>query len=445
MAGWSKLLRVFRPNSAPREESAGSEAGGLRPGFSVPASRPPSAADHFAPPEECARPSAEEGDALFLEDLDEAGGTPPAETPFPAPAGTGTPSPAGTTAPPPPPPSSSELFKSALDDFDKVFDQLFLETDEANPAEPPSWRGPASPGGEGTSVGRDLREVHELFADIAGSYARPVKSFIHELQRGPVTRDWIDICLPALDSIRAAAESMDFEAAARCMNDFNRALLLVRHSDCRLIADSMRELILTIFGEMQRVLPATFAIEDEELLREAIIVNGILKQVPEVGKVTLDKLYRAGVTSLDAMFKAKSEDIAVTAGIPLWICEKIVGRFQAFREEIEGKEEQPDQSQRQRLKELLTELKKQHLGFEKATAGFWEEPEATQRKRQYRVERQETAMRIHVLLAEMNELEMVETIRRLSFEDKIAALEEFLDRCRRPAGKDCCNPAPCAV
>ena len=433
MAGWSKLLRVFRPNGAPREESTGREAG-LRPEFSRPASRPPDAADHFAPPEEYARPPAEEGEALLLEDLDEPGDNPPAEMASLAPASAPGPSPS--------PPSSSELFKSALDDFDKVFDQLFLETAEANPAEPPTWRSPASPGGEGTSVGRDLREVHELFADIAGSYARPVKSFIHELQRGPVTRDWIDICLPALDSIRAAAEDMDFEAAARCMNDFNRALLLVRHADCRLVADSMRDLLLTIYGEMQRVLPATFAIEDEELLREAIIVNGILKQVPEVGKVTLDKLYRAGVTSLDAMFKARSEDIAVTAGIPLWICEKIVGRFQAFREEIEGKAEKPDRSQRQRLKQLLTDLQKQHLGFEKATAGFWEEPEATQRKRRYRVERQETAMRIHVLLAEMNELEMVETIRRLSFEDKITALEEFLARLRPPAGEDMLQPGP---
>ena len=49
--------------------------------------------------------------------------------------------------------------------------------------------------------------------------------------------------------------------------------------------------------------------------REAIIVHALLQQVPEVRKITIDKIYAAGLTSLDTLFFAKADEISATTGI----------------------------------------------------------------------------------------------------------------------------------
>ena len=50
-------------------------------------------------------------------------------------------------------------------------------------------------------------------------------------------------------------------------------------------------------------------------LGEAIIVHALLRQIPDVGKVTLDKVYAAGLGALDLMILAKADDVASATGI----------------------------------------------------------------------------------------------------------------------------------
>ena len=84
-------------------------------------------------------------------------------------------------------------------------------------------------------IEHDQAVVADLFADIAATYARPVKNFIFELRRGTATREWIEICRPAMRSISKAAESMGLSAAADRMNDFDEALSLAQDSDERVL------------------------------------------------------------------------------------------------------------------------------------------------------------------------------------------------------------------
>ncbi|MEW6729974.1 MAG: hypothetical protein AB1489_01435 [Acidobacteriota bacterium] len=321
---------------------------------------------------------------------------------------------------PPPIPGSpaveANFFKEVIDDFDEAFDAAF-RTDVVLAPET------ASAG----TVQHDQSAIQDLFANIAANYARPVKNFIFELKRGTATKEWIEICRPALRSISRAAESMDLELATKRMVDFDEALSLAQISEDRVLGGEIRDLILSSYEELVEILPQTFVIGQEEQQREGIIINSLLKQIPDLGRVTFEKLYGAGLTSLDTLFLAKKEDLAAATGIPLWLCERICNKFQQYREELEGTPRDVAQSgYRSRLGELVVELRRQHEGFERASAEEWSNPALATEKRRFRQNRQACVLQINVVLAEMGELDLVNEIQKLSFERRIQRLEEYL-------------------
>ena len=62
------------------------------------------------------------------------------------------------------------------------------------------------------------------------------------------------------------------------------------------------------------MMPQAFALDLDRSQREAVILQSLLLQVPEVKKVTLDKLYAAGLTTLEAMLLATPGDVAADDG-----------------------------------------------------------------------------------------------------------------------------------
>ncbi|MBL8192186.1 MAG: hypothetical protein JNM06_00075, partial [Blastocatellia bacterium] len=82
---------------------------------------------------------------------------------------------------------------------------------------------------------------------------------------------------------------------------------------------------------------------------------------------------------------------------------------------------------RSKLAELVTELKRQHEGFERASAQEWSNPALAADKRKFRQNRQACVLQINVVLAEMGELDLVNEVQKLSFERRIQRLEEYLE------------------
>src|SRR5205814_1051207 len=72
--------------------------------------------------------------------------------------------------------------------------------------------------------------VEALVDEIAGTYAKPIRDFIVELQRGNATTDWFEICLPSLKSIGQAARQMHFVRAAERINDLEVVMKQVLQS-----------------------------------------------------------------------------------------------------------------------------------------------------------------------------------------------------------------------
>jgi hypothetical protein len=304
-------------------------------------------------------------------------------------------------------------------DFDQDLDDAFasLVSQEASPK--------AQSVSEEMSAA-DQSSVEELFADIAANHARPVKNFIFELKHGTATRDWIEVCVPAMHGITRAAEGMGLTYAAQCMVDFEAALSQGQGSAERMLNGQVRDLLLERYEHLIEVMPKAFFVAEEEQQREAIIFNSLLRQVPGVGRLTVEKIYRAGLTSIDALQVARADELAVATGISSRLSERICAKFQAYRARLENNHRDPaDLGQRARLTKMVDELRSYHEDVQRVSGKGFNLPAAAE-KRDHRQQRESCLLRINVLLAEEGEVDLVDQLKKLTFERRIRLLEEYL-------------------
>ena len=161
--------------------------------------------------------------------------------------------------------------------------------------------------------------------------------------------------------------------------------------------------------------------------RDEIVIHSLLRQVPDVGHVTFERLRKASLGSLDALSRADKSDLSAATGIPLWLSERISDRIQEHRKERESIWSETGQGgPRDRLSKLVAELKERHLSVERGVARDWTSPELAEDRKKRRLSRRLSALRVEVMLAEMGELPFVDLIRKLPFPRRVERLEEFL-------------------
>jgi hypothetical protein len=272
----------------------------------------------------------------------------------------------------------------------------------------------------------DLGEVRSLFAQLAANHVRSVRDFVIDLRWSDATAEWVPICLPALRSLRRAAEKLELAEMCGALDRFSDSLSAAQDDSASTIGGERRAAILARYDELTCLMPQAFGLDLDRTQRETVILQSLLLQVPEVKKVTIDKLYSAGLSTLEAMFLATASDIAATTGVPEAIAERIVERFRAYREQI--KATAPDAartSERQRIADLTTQLRRQHDEYERVSQS-WSRDAAEQKKELRRV-RAQTLLDIQVELARLGEVERLAEIERLPFEAKLSQLESFLE------------------
>jgi hypothetical protein len=265
--------------------------------------------------------------------------------------------------------------------------------------------------------------VQELFVQITANYATPLKSFMFELQRGIASKDEIELFRPVLDSIRGAVEIMNLPQTVQRISDLDDALLLGLSSSDRLLKGEVRRCILSSYEALVEMMPEAFRLGGESLKREDIIIKALLKQIPGLGCVTLEKLYKAGLSSLDSLFLANKEDLAAATGISHRICELICNKVGAHRKEKESlSDDAADSGWRYRLAGMVSRLRDE-MEVEKKTAdNFTSEEQGQPHQRQLHF------LQITVILAEIGELNLLSRMHRLSFRRRIQILDEYLAR-----------------
>jgi hypothetical protein len=273
----------------------------------------------------------------------------------------------------------------------------------------------------------DLTEVRALFAQLAANHVRQVRDFMIDLRWGQATVEWIAICEPALRSLRRAADKLELTEVCLALDRFSAALAGPQSS--RTIEGDQRTAALAAYEALTAVMPQAFSLDLDRSQREAAILQSLLLQVPGVHKVTLDKLYAAGATTLEAMMLANAGDLAAVSGIDEALAARVVQRFSEYKEQIS--KAIPDATrahERDKIAQLVMRLRMEHDAFESAAKGWTRE--AGDKKKGLRKAREQTLLAISVVLARLGEVERLKEIDRLPFERKLAHLESFLEEAR---------------
>ena len=314
----------------------------------------------------------------------------------------------------------------ALEDKNAFLEEVVEAFDEAfEVACPDKVDQPVNDSG---TVEQDEAAVQELFRNIAAAYALPLKNFVFELQRHTATKDSIEFCRPILRSISGAAGSVNLPETVQRMTEFDTALSLGQTSSDHLLKGEIRQQILASYELLAEVLPEAFRMDGEAQKRGDIIIQSLLPQVPGIGCITFDKLYQAGLGSLDMLFLANKEDLAAVTAIAPGLCESICNKVQQYRAEAEARARPAAQSgYRSRLVELVNELRDQ-LDIErvKGEAGT-DSPAVDARRRRLR-QRQQCFLEINVTLAELGELGLINQLKKLSFKQRLQVLDEYLSK-----------------
>jgi hypothetical protein len=319
--------------------------------------------------------------------------------------------------------SPDEAIASIADTFEKLLSSDLdkgFEAIERKPGAPPTI--------EGMEI-TDLAEVRSLFAQLAANHVRPVRDFLMDLRWGEATIEWIDACEPSLKSLRRAAERIELNELCDALDAFSAALAAAKTAGSRAIEGDRRTALLAAHDKLAEVMPQAFAVDLDRSQRESAILQSLLLQVPEVRKVTLDKLYAAGLTTLEAMLLANPGDIAATTGIDLALATRIVGRFRDYHTQVRARV--PDAtrtSERERIGELTAKLKGENAQYE-AVAHGWSREDAA-KKKEVRAARNRTLLDIQVMLARLGEVDLLKELEKLPFERKLAQLESFIEEAR---------------
>ena len=253
----------------------------------------------------------------------------------------------------------------------------------------------------------DLAEVRSLFAQLAANHVRQVRDFMIDLRWSDATADWIAICEPALRSLRRAADKLELVGAlhgartrsARARRGAGDAAR--RPSTATLARDHPRAL-----RGPARVMPQAFALDLDRTQREAVILQSLLLQVPEVKKVTARQDVRGGAD--DARGDAPRDRPATSRrrrGSPEALAEQHRrSASAAYREQV--KATVPDATrarERERIAELTARLRREHDEYERASQSWTREAE--EQKKELRKARAQTLLDIQVVLARLGEVE----------------------------------------
>lgn len=402
------------------------------PRSSTPVPRSPTPRPQTASGAPQARPQAASGARKPMARPTPAAGTPPRAKTQP---GSGLDELAAVRSPPPPVPpppvpptpeatpagKSDGKIQVALDGMDTQqlhanMDTAFSDLENGNG----NGNGPRSV--EATE--QDLEKVRELFEDMAADYMARVRDFMMEVKWGEATPSWAGRCEPVVRSLRRFADKVGHKELSDRLKAYGAQLASTRRAGGAHITGEPAAALIAAFEALAELTPTVFQLDNERDRREPVIVESLLRQVP-VRRVGLDRLHAVGLHKLEAFFRAKPDDMASLADIPLDAAQQICSCFASYKEQSDASLSAADvNAEHRRLKALVAELRREHESFERA-ARQWS-AEAIANKRHYRITREQVLLKIQVSLARLGGLDTLDAIQRQSYERKLELLQSYL-------------------
>jgi hypothetical protein len=320
----------------------------------------------------------------------------------------------------------SELLQEAAraGDGQRIFQSITGAFEALREPRSTAPNGDAKPAAEGTSDAQDLAAVRATFHEIAGVHVAHVRDVMLELRFGDVPCSLIESTVPALGSLRSMAATMQLNDLCGAIDEFCDAVKVAVTGAAKVKQDR-KDQLLRQYQQLIQLLPTAFDLDGERDRREPIIVESLLMQVAGVERVVLDKLFAVGLSRLDTLLRATAEEMVVVAGIRQEVADRIVERFRQHYDANHAAVSAPDaRSAHQELEALAGSLRAQHEEFERASSGWSADDRA--RKLDLRREREQTFLRVKVLLARLGERDRIDRLERLAFRERIEQVEGFL-------------------
>lgn len=266
------------------------------------------------------------------------------------------------------------------------------------------------------------RDVHDLFGKMVISHSAQIRQFALELSVGETTSEWAEICRGAISSICAAAAQIGHSQLLFALRAFEIGVDLARGSGKPRIEGELRTQLLNAYQELRRILPDAFNVDDERNRREPIIIHNLLRQVQGVRRLELDKMYAAGLTTLEMLYRIREADLCEATGLDRALCGRVVKQVESYRaERLQAVPD--DESGRERLRTLVVTLRETEDQFRAA-------PEQTVVRRELRQNRDHLVRQLYVHLAQSGEVDLVDELARYSVQRKIECIEAFLKRAK---------------
>ncbi|HQR38756.1 MAG TPA: hypothetical protein PLF26_10185 [Blastocatellia bacterium] len=281
----------------------------------------------------------------------------------------------------------------------------------------------------------------ELFGNIANAYVRPFKEFVRELdtnhkEKRPTTADWLEFALPSVALLSGAAEKMGYEKLHGILRRIERTMVEQRKQskEGEQLPLLFCERILVDHHQLASALPSTFSLQmtDEELAsrKEGLIVKFILRQIPEVDDLALNKIIFAGLGSFDRFMEIPSDEIAHVTGISRKLAESIYMKFYHYRDLYYGHSDPEKQTKFASVYDIslgsLRELNGQVEQLSRDEAS--RKPVDAAAKQAVIAERQRTLWSLVTLLCIKGEHDLVERIQASVYDERIRLLEDYFAR-----------------
>ncbi len=329
----------------------------------------------------------------------------------------------------PKPPSSRSEFQRLLEEVETGFESIVTpEPADPNPARPRPK--PSDPTGE---IPHDMTEARALFDAMVVEHARPIRDFMIEVRLGEPLRAWVEFCLPALRTILRSAKGMGIGEFVSKLQSFMQAVEFTQSGNDRLVRGQVRQAIIDTYSELTAYLPAAFALEQEANRRESVIVHSLLQQVPGLHKVSTDRIYAAGLTSLALFYVARPGDIAELTGIPMELAQSVVARFRDYRKKTESLSPEGNRiAELQVLSELSSTLERVVSEYDGQPPGNVGDA----KRRELRRVRADAMIEIGLVLARLGEVERLRELEKLPFGARAASIRVFVSETqkREPRG-----------
>jgi hypothetical protein len=283
---------------------------------------------------------------------------------------------------------------------------------------------------EGWSSESDIAAARSLFDDLAVDHVAQVRDVMLELQQGDVACSWVESSKPALKSLRSMAQQLEQPDLCTALDEFCAAVDAAIASGKTQVDETGKAELNRRYQRLIEMIPKAFQLDAERDRREPIIVECLLRQVPGVERVTIDRLSAAGLGRLAPLLAANAGDMAAAAGIRIELAEAIVARFRAYRATSTSTVAAADAAAEHReLRALISALHAQHEEFVKAATGWSDEAQA--KKKAQRKERDQTFLQIKLTLARLGAKDRLAKLEKMPFQDRIADLQRYLSEVTR--------------